>query len=245
MSKVDIIAEIGINHMGNMNIARKLIAEAAECGANIVKFQWYSVDALFGDPTKDTYNKEIYDTVKPFELNEDKIDLLLKCCQYEGIGFACSVFDDERFKKINDIVLVHKIASRVSKYDRCLAEKMLATGKPCYTSLGFDAERFDTKLYSNCRHLFCIAKYPTEYSDLVNMPKSFGTVDNFYGFSSHAITPYPTMIALARGALAVEVHFTLDKSMAALSGGFDHICSVDKRELKQICDFARHTEKLI
>lgn len=241
--KIEIISEIGINHHGNMNIARKLIADAAEVGATMAKFQWYDCDALFGDPKKDTYRPDIYKLVKPFELDEKKIEQLMKWCDYEGIEFGCSIFDEERFLKLDAMgVKKHKLASRVSKFDRPLAEKVLATGKLTYTSLGFDAEPFDTSKYPNCRHLYCVAKYPTEYSDL-NLPKSFKD-SIFYGYSSHSMDVYPSLVALSRGAKCVEVHFTLDKSMAALSGGFDHLASLDKSELKVLCDFAKRVEKI-
>lgn len=242
--KVEIIADIGINFMGNMSIARKLIADASEVGATIVKFQWYSCDTLFGDPSKDTYNKEIYEKVKPFELDENKIEQLMKWCDLENVEFGCSVFDQERFAKLDSMgIKKHKIASRVSKFDRELAEAILGTGKICYTSLGFGAEPFDTTKYPNCRHLFCVASYPTEYNELV-LPKSFEDA-GLFGFSSHAMSPVPSMMAISRGAKAVEVHFTLDKSMSGLVGGFDHICSLNKAELKQLVDFAHQAEKIL
>lgn len=241
---IDIIAEIGINFMGDMNIARKLIADAAECGATVAKFQWYSVYDLFGNPSKETYNKDIYENVQAFELDEAKLIQLSKWCELEGIEFMCSIFDEERFLKLENTIGVrrHKLASRVSKYDRDLAHKVLDTGKPTYVSLGFDAEGFDTNKYPNCMHLYCVAKYPTEHYEF-DIPKSFD-LSGYYGFSSHAMDPYPAMVALARGAQCIEVHFTLDKSMAALKGGYDHICSLDKTELKQLCDFAHSIRRI-
>lgn len=238
----EIIAEIGINFMGNMTIARKLIADAAEAKATAVKFQWYSANDLFGDPAKDTYRPDVCKVLEPFMLNEEKIEQLMLWCDLEGIEFMCSVFDEERFLKLDAMgVKKHKIASRVSKFDRPLAQKILSVGKPTYVSLGFDAERLVTD-NTDCHYLYCVASYPTEYDEL-DIPQVFGrTQTDYYGFSSHAMTPYPAMVALARGAKCIEVHFTLDKSMAALPGGYDHICSLDKAELKQVCDFAKHAE---
>lgn len=240
---VFVIAEIGINHMGNMNIARKLIHDAAECGADMAKFQWYSVDDLFGDPSKPTYRKDIHSTIKTFELDIAKVLVLNRWCEMEGIEFGCSIFDQHRFERLEELgVKRHKIASRVSKHDRELAEMVLDTGKPTFVSLGFDADPFDTAKYPNCQHLYCVASYPTEYNE-IHMPKHFD--DSIYeGFSSHSMTPYPSMMAVARGAKVVEVHFTLDKGMAAIPGGFDHICSLDKAELGQLVKFCREVEKI-
>lgn len=241
--KITVISEIGINFMGNMNIARKMIADAAECGADIAKFQWYSCFDLFGNNTKDTYNKDIYEKVKPFELDEKKIEQLIKWCDLEGIEFGCSVFDRDRFFKIDSMgAKRHKIASRVSKFDRQLAEEILSIGKETFVSLGFGAESFNLQKYPNCKQLYCVASYPTEYNE-IHFPKSFDETI-YCGFSSHAMTIYPAMVAMSRGAKIIEVHFTLDKSMAALPGGLDHICSLDKEELKQIVDFARQIEKM-
>lgn len=240
---VEIIADIGINFMGNMVIARKLISDAAECNVSVVKFQWYSVYDLFGDPSKDTYNEDIYKNVQAFELNEDKIMQIMKWCEIEGVDFICSTFDEERFLKLDAMgIKKHKIASRVSKFDRPLAEKILKTGKPTYVSLGMDAKPFDINKYPNCYHLYCESKYPTENHEF-DLPKSFDD-SIYYGFSSHAMDPYPAMVSLARGAKCVEVHFTLDKSMAALPGGYDHICSLDKAELKQLCNFSKKIERI-
>jgi len=239
----EIIAEIGINFMGNMSIARRLIGDAAECGATVAKFQWYSVYDLFGDPSKETYNKDIYDNVQAFELDEAKIEQLMKWAASDGIDFMCSIFDQERFEKLDAMGIgMHKIASRVSKYDRPLAEKILSTGKPTYVSLGFGAEPFDIDKYSNCRPLYCVANYPTWDEDF-DLPKDFAQ-SIYYGASLHATSPYPAMVALARKAECIEVHFTLDKSMAMLPGGYDHLCSLDKSELKQVCDFARNIRNI-
>jgi N,N'-diacetyllegionaminate synthase len=239
-----IIAEIGINHMGNMNLAHKLISDAAECGADIAKFQYYSCDDLFGDPSKPTYRPDVYQLVKPFELDEQKVELLMKLCDKEKIEFGCSCFDEERFNILEKHgIKSHKIASRVSKFDRNLAHKILNTGKLCFSSLGMGAELFDTIKYPNCKHLYCIAKYPTEYEE-INFPKSFKD-SIYYGFSSHAKNIYPSMVALSRGAKCIEVHFTESRSMCAMSGGFDHICSIEKNELKQLVDFSKQMEKLL
>jgi sialic acid synthase SpsE len=243
MKDIEIISEIGINHMGNMNIAHKLIADAAECGATMAKFQWYSVKDLFGDPSKPTYRKDIYKTVLPFELDEEKIEQLIGWCEKYGIDFGCSIFDEERFLKLDAMgVKKHKLASRVSKFDPDLAHKVLKTGKSTYMSLGFDADPTPFVAYDNCKFLYCVASYPADHAEF-DIPKSFED-SIYYGLSSHAMDVYPSMVALARGAKCIEVHFTLNKGMAALPGGFDHLCSLDKSELKQLCDFADKIKRI-
>lgn len=239
---IEIIADIGINHFGRTDIIRQLIANIAECGANTAKFQWYSAYDLFGNPRISTFNKDIYEKIVPFDLSEKQIEQIMRWCEIEGIEFMCSVFDNKRFDALEGLgVKKHKIASRVSKFDRPLAEKMLATGKPCYASLGFGAEPFDTVKYPNCRHLFCVASYPTEYSELT-IPAKF---DEYFGFSSHSMNSAPSMIAISRGAQVIEVHFTLSKGMSAVSGGLDHISSLEKTDLRELIVFARKAEKIL
>ena len=88
-----------------------------------------------------------------------------------------------------------------------------------------------------------MAKYPSWPEDFKDMPNIFNS-NPYYGFSSHATNAYPSMIAIGRGAKVVEVHFTLDKSMVAMSGGFDHLCSLDKEDLTQLVNFAEQAEKI-
>jgi N-acetylneuraminate synthase/N,N'-diacetyllegionaminate synthase len=235
---VFIIAEIGINHDGNMNLAHELIRQAAICGADAAKFQAYSVDALFGPDGTDT-NDEIYKGVKPLEFNKEQFAQLKKWCDEEDIEFMCSVFDEERFQWMEDLgIKRHKIASRTSKLTRDLAEKMVQTGKICYMSLGFDALPLDPK-YTNVQYLYCVAKYPTEKSEL-NLPATFGSYSCYQGFSDHTLGIEASLVAVGRGAKIIEKHFTLDKS----AKGFDHICSVTPVELADLVKYARLMEKV-
>ena len=241
-----IIAEIGINHDGNMNLAHELIRQAAMCGADVAKFQAYSVDALFGPNGADP-NDEIYKGVKPLEFNEKQFVQLKIWCEQENIEFMCSVFDEERLGWMEKLgVKRHKIASRTSKLTRDLALKMIETGKPCYMSLGFNSQPFD-KNYPNLHYLYCIAEYPTEYNR-INMPNEYHANYNpeldehieYEGFSDHSLGIEASLVAVGKGATIIEKHFTLDKS----AKGFDHICSVTPDELRDLVKYSRLMEKV-
>lgn len=239
---VFIIAEIGINHNGNMNLAHELIRQAAMCGADAAKFQAYSVDALFG-PNGEDPNPEIHAGVKPLEFNKEQFAQIKEWCDEEKIEFMCSVFDDERFEWMEDLgVQRHKIASRVSKLNRPLAEKMIATGKECFMSLGFGSKMFNEDnpvVRSNVGYLYCVSEYPTEYSSL-DMPTQFSK-DVFYGFSDHTLGIGASLVAIGRGAKVIEKHFTLNKA----AEGFDHICSITPDELADLVKYAKEMEKAI
>lgn len=242
---VEIIAEIGINHNGSMAMAKELIRQAAIAGADVAKFQAYSVDALFG-PNGEDPNPVIHAGVKPLEFNKEQFVELKEYCEEEGIEFMCSVFDRERLKWMEDLgVKRHKIASRTSKLTRNLAEEIVATGKECFMSLGFGAEPLEgmesvkNKDVYNVKYLYCVAQYPTAYSEL-GIPKNFAK-SLYTGFSDHSLGIEASLIAIARGAQVIEKHFTLNKGLP----GFDHVCSMTPDELRELVYYARRMEKVL
>jgi N,N'-diacetyllegionaminate synthase len=149
-----------------------------------------------------------------------------------------SVFDLERFGWTESFgVRRHKIASRAAQ-DRELCERMLATGRETFVSLGFwTGERvpYDAP---NARYLYCIPKYPCPYED-VALPPSFA--ESIYdGFSDHTIGIETALVAVGRGARIIEKHFTLNKGLP----GPDHVCSATPDELAELARLARLMEKL-
>jgi len=245
-NKVLIIAEIGINHNGSLPMAKELIRQASICGADVAKFQAYSVDALFGPDGEDP-NEEIWKGVKPLEFNKEQFAELKEYCDFEEIEFMCSVFDEERLQWMEELgVKRHKIASRTSKLTRGLAEKIAAIGKQCFMSLGLNAEPLG-KNYSNIKYLYCVSKYPTMYSEL-KLPEYFGwraasgpQTITYTGLSDHSLGIEASLVAVARGAEVIEKHFTLNKGLQ----GFDHISSCDPGELKDLVHYARRMERLL
>jgi len=243
---VFVIAEIGINHNGNINLAHELIRQAAICGADAAKFQAYSVDALFGPDGEDP-NPEIHAGVKPLEFNKEQFAQCKQWCEEESIEFMCSVFDEERLQWMEDLeVKRHKIASRVSKLNHALAEKMVATGKECFMSMGMGGKGFEGRHHGQVHYLYCVAEYPTEYTSL-KMPERFeGMLSPFssrsapYGFSDHTLGIEASLVAIGRGALAIEKHFTLNKGME----GFDHICSITPDELELLVRLGKQMSKV-
>lgn len=242
-----IIVDVGINHDGNINLAHEMVRQAAICGAGVVKFQAYSVDALFHPEYGQDPNEEIWKGVKPLEFNKEQFAQIKKWCDEEGIEFCCSVFDKERLGWMEELgVKRHKIASRVSKLDRELAMKIIDTGKPCLMSLGFNSKPFTTD-YENLQYLYCVSEYPTEYGR-IGMPDEFRRYVPEYdeyicyeGFSDHSLGIEASLVAVARGATIIEKHFTLDKS----AKGFDHIVSCTPEELKDLVKYARLMEKVV
>ena len=229
-----IIAEIGQNHNGDMNIAKKLIHAAKEKGIDIAKFQLYDVDKVF-EP-----DFEWYKEAQEAQLTKDEAFELAEECDRVGIEFSASVFDLERFRWAEEInVKRYKIASR-SIYDTELIDSIASTGKNIIISLGMYGEDefpvIDTT--GKVDYLYCVSKYPTRPIDL-----DFLNVDftKYSGFSDHTIGISAGFVAMARGAKIYEKHFTLDKNMH----GPDHAGSIDPDEFGKIVAFAREIEDIL
>lgn len=224
---MEIIAEIGQNHNGDMQLARRLIAEARAAGADVAKFQVYDARTLF--PKQ---GNEWFDYNCKTELSRKDVETLARDCEDEGIEFMASVFDVERIAWLEEVGMRrYKIASRSVK-DRALVEAVVETGKPMLVSLGmWDGADFpEISSRGQVEFLYCVSKYPAEMSDLHFAKVDFG---RYAGFSDHTIGIDAATIALSRGARVIEKHFTLDKTMH----GPDHSGSMTPAELSALCRF--------
>ena len=221
---MEIIAEIGQNHNGDMGLARELIHAAKENGADTAKFQVYQARALFpkeGNPWFE-YNCQT-------ELSRDGVLALARECAEVGIEFMASVFDVERVAWLEEAgVRRYKIASR-SIREADLVQAVAATGKPVLASLGmWDKAEFPAlDAPGGVGYLYCLAKYPAPLGEL-----HLGSVDfnRYAGFSDHSVGIIAALTAFARGAGIVEKHFTLDKTMY----GPDHEGSMTPAELGEL-----------
>ena len=233
-----IIAEIGINHNGNLHLAHELIRQAKIAGADIAKFQFYDPQRIFG-PKGSHPNPEAFHHALTVQFGVEEAARLKQWCDEEQIEFMASVFDEERFEWMESLgVQRHKIASR-SVQDRALCERILSTGKETFISLGLWQGSGVPYKAENARYLYCVSKYPCEYSDL-QLPRWFP--DSIYqGFSDHTIGIEASLVALGRGAAILERHVTLNKGLP----GPDHVCSVTPAELADLCRYARLMEKVV
>lgn len=224
---MEIIAEIGQNHNGDMQLARRLIAEAKAAGAAVAKFQVYSARALF--PKE---GNEWFDYNCKTELSRADVETLARECSDQGIEFMASVFDVERVAWLEAAgVRRYKIASR-SVRDQALIEAVGNTGKPVIVSLGMWNEPEFPKIDvpGGVAYLYCVSKYPTEFADLHLAEVDF---TRYLGFSDHTIGIDAPMMALSRGARVIEKHFTIDKDMY----GPDHSGSMTPSELAALSRF--------
>ncbi|HIE74341.1 MAG TPA: hypothetical protein EYQ06_08790 [Flavobacteriales bacterium] len=222
----EIIAEIGQNFNGDIDVAIQLILEAKKSGADVAKFQLYNAKELFsreGNPWYE-YNCST-------ELTYNNVKKLKQVCDDNDIEFMASAFDVERVDWLEDVgVQRHKLASR-SIFDQDLINKVLKTNKPTFISLGmWNQEGFPEINNENAKYLYCVSKYPTELEDVKLKQVDF---DKYFGFSDHTVGITASCVALSRGARIIEKHFTLDRE----AFGPDHICSMTPNQLLQLSTF--------
>ena len=232
---MEIIAEIGQNHNGDMDVAKELIAAAKRAGADVAKFQLYEARALF--PKE---GNEWFEYNCKTELSRDQIKMLADECDGVGIEFMSSVFDIERIAWLEEVGMKrYKIASR-SVRDHALIEATAATGKPLLVSLGMWGEPELPKIQAKggVHYLYCVSKYPTPLCDL-----HLGSVDfkKHSGFSDHTIGIDASLAAMSLGAGIIEKHFTLDKDIY----GPDHSGSATPDELAAMCAFRDSLKKIL
>ncbi|MFW5768308.1 MAG: N-acetylneuraminate synthase family protein, partial [Bacteroidota bacterium] len=251
---VFIIAEAGINHQGDKEIAKKLIAEAKKCGADAVKFQKRCISRILTREGLDmpyvnsnSFGKTYGEHKQALELSEDDYDDLKKCCEENGIIFCASGWDEESIDFLDAKgVQFFKMAS-ADLTNLPLLEHTAAKGKPVILSTGMSSLDDVKKAYNTVKKynhqiaiLQCTSTYPARFDELhLNVIHTFkkefpGAV---IGFSGHeqgiAIPP----VAVGLGACIIERHFTLDRTMK----GSDHAASLEPQGFAKMVRDIRHT----
>jgi len=213
-----IVAEIGQNFLGDIELARHLIGLAKDNGADLVKFQLYDHKMLYGD------QPDIQDVA----LSKEQAFELFEFGREIGIEVFFSVFDVERVKWCEEMgVKRYKIASSMSN-DKNYVNAISKHGKPLYISTQDESYHvnFHTDIAPIYR-LYCMPLYPAPLDSI-----NFHALSNLEGFSDHTIGLDAAKIALARGATIIEKHFAIDHKT-----GVDAEWSMTPGELKELKRF--------
>lgn len=259
MNKTLIIAEAGVNHNGDLAIAKKLIEVAAKAGADYVKFQTFKTENLVSRKAKKaTYQIENttntvesqYEMIKKLELDKTAHEILMDYCQGQNIKFLSTAFDLESIELLDELNIdIFKIPSGEITNLPYL-EKIATKQKPIILSTGMSnmgeieaalkiLEKNGTAR-SNITVLHCNTEYPTPMQD-VNLTAMNSIAAAFkvqVGYSDHTLGIEVPIAAVARGAVCIEKHFTLDKTME----GPDHKASLEPKELSAMIQAIRHIE---
>lgn len=256
MKKTFIIAEAGVNHNGSIELAKKLINIASECGCDAVKFQTFKSENLVSKiAQKADYQKNNTDSsenqlemLKKIELSQNDFIELQKYCEDKNILFLSTPFDIESidflaslnipiFKipsgEINNLPYLRKIATFKK-------DIILSTGMSTIEEIAQAVSVLDGCKISL---LHCTTEYPCPYCD-VNLKAIQTLKDRFnleVGYSDHSEGIEVAIAAVAMGASIIEKHFTLDKNMQ----GPDHKASLEPSELKEMVQCIRNIEQAL
>lgn len=250
-----IIAEAGVNHNGDINIAKKLVDKAKEAGVDAIKFQTFKADNLVTKQApKAEYQKQAtgdgsqFEMLKKLELSLEDHIALKKYCEEKGIMFISTPFDFESVDLLEKIdVPLYKVSSG-DLTNLPLLNYIANKNKPIILSTGMSnlgevEEAVETIFQTGNDRLVllhCTSNYPTAYKD-VNLRAMLTMKEAFklpVGYSDHTIGIEVPIAAVALGAKVIEKHFTLDRNMA----GPDHKASLEPDELKILVKSIRNIE---
>lgn len=263
MNRVYIVAEIGCNHNGDFNLAKKMIETAKICGVDAVKFQTFKAEALISKyAPKAEYqirntgnNCSQLEMTKKLELPYDEFIKLEKYAKSLGLDVFSTPFDFDsidflktREQKIWKIpsgeILNLPYLEKIAQINMKDKKIVLSTGMATIDEIKICLKVLDENNVSkeNITILHCNTEYPTPYEDInLNAIKYLQEEFKEYkiGFSDHSEGFFVGIAAVPYGITFIEKHFTLDKNFE----GPDHKASVTPEELKLLCDGIRAVEK--
>lgn len=261
MNKTIIIAEAGVNHNGDIKIAKKLIDIASQAGVDYVKFQTFKADKISTKYAKkaDYQDRNIknldsqYDMLKKLELDEDTHRVLIKYCNSKGVKFLSTAFDLDSLELLNQLgIRLAKIPSGeitnypfIKRVAQLFSNVILSTGMSTLNEINKAVQvllKFGINK-ENLTILHCNTEYPTPMSDvnlkgMLHIQTEFGVK---VGYSDHTLGIEVPIAAVALGARVIEKHFTLDRNLL----GPDHKASIESNELNQMVQSIRNIEKAI
>lgn len=217
-----VIAEIGVNHNGSLQVAKRLIDAAKDAGADAAKFQLFKSQKLWGN-----------DSIKHLELRFADIEKLHAHCQQVGVEFMCTPFG------VEELVFLTPLLKRIKIASGCIARRpllrvagdtrlpvVLSTGMSKMSDVGDALKELGS---SETTILHCTSSYPCRLEDVnLNAMDSLRAFERPVGYSDHTSGITVPIAAVARGAVMLEKHITLDRNQE----GPDHKTSITPREFK-------------
>lgn len=256
---VYIIAEAGVNHNGDMELARKLVDMAKECGADAVKFQTFKAEESTSamaekaeyQQKNDTTSESQIEMLRKLELPFENFLELKKYCKEKEIDFISTPDGLESLKYLVDIdVPLIKIGS-TEVTNLTFLKEIAKTGKPMILSTGMSTlgevekaiEVIESNGHSDLTLMHCTTDYPTAVEE-VNL-KAMLTLQNAFklpvGYSDHTEGFEAAIAATTMGAVCIEKHITLDRDLP----GPDHKASMPPDEFQDFVQHIRNTEVLL
>jgi sialic acid synthase SpsE/endonuclease IV len=246
-----VIAEIGNNHNGSLALAKEMIDQASEMGADCAKFQMRNLEEVYRQKSinnegEDLGTEYVLDLLKRFELSVDEHMELFNYCKNKNIEYLCTPWDQSSVKVLNNFgVPAFKVAS-ADLTNMPLLGTLTQTGKPLILSTGMstEVEVQHTVDFLNMKNtefvlLHCNSTYPAPLQDInLNWMKSIKKIHPLVGYSGHERGINVALASIALSACVVERHFTVDRNME----GPDHAASLTFDEFKTMIDGIREIE---
>ena len=254
-----IIAEIGSNFDGSKNRAKKLIADAAECGADAAKFQAFKAEKIVSqegfagmkEGFQSDWDQPVYEVYKEAELPREWLPELKRCAQEEGIDFLCTPYDREAVEQLEEIdVPAYKIGSGDITWVDFL-KNIAALEKPVLLSTGAstieDIDRAVRNIMqtgnSRLALMQCVTNYPSDFES-ANI-RAMETLQQAFevpvGYSDHTPGSVVPLGAISRGGCLIEKHFTDDKTRS----GPDHSFAMNLDEFSDMVQSIRRLESAL
>ncbi|MDY6867883.1 MAG: N-acetylneuraminate synthase [Chloroflexota bacterium] len=256
-----IIAEIGVNHDGDLNKAEQLIDVAANAGADLVKFQTFNAERLvtsmapkaeYQSLAEDEKQSQL-DMLCQLELSHEMHEILIEHCEKKGVGFFSTAFDTgsidylvslgiDRFKVPSGEITDLPYLRHVGSYGKSI---ILSTGMATLGEIeaAIDALEYAGTPRKNITVLHCNSEYPTPVHD-VNLLAMCSIRDAFkvdVGYSDHTLGIDIPIAAVALGAKVIEKHLTLNRNHS----GPDHKASLEPHEFTSMVRSIRNIEKAL
>ncbi len=248
------IAEIGINHNGDLKIAKRLIYEAKRCGADVVKFQKRSPEVCVPEDQKHIKKDSIFgrmdyiDYRHKIEFGKKEYDEIEKFCKEQSILWSASVWDVDSLNFIGqyDIPFVKIPSACITNID--LLERVNSYGMDVIISTGMSTEYEISQAVQNLHNLVgilhCNSSYPCKTSEM-NLNYIVTMKEKYFnykiGYSGHEEGFLPTLVAKSLGAQIIERHITLNKQLP----GSDHLASLNIIELGQLIESLSKIDEIL
>ena len=240
-----VIAEIGWNFMGDLELAKEMIIAAQESGADIAKFQYWNPGKLKPGPWDTDGRLEIY---KAAALDDDKMLLLIDYCEQSGIEFLVSAFNASDAKFVSDLgvrklkIPSHEVAN-VSLHEfaaNSFDEVYVSLGAGSTSEVEKACEIYNAVEGLSWIGMHCVSSYPC-LPDQANLPRLtyLSSFCQKLGYSDHTSDVVTPALSVAFGACAVEKHFTIDKQLP----GRDNKFALDPPEFSAMVRNIRNAER--
>ena len=239
-----LVAEIGFNHNGDVELAKRMIESAVENGADAVKLQTFVASEMISntlmadDPDHPGNEIPFYEFFKRYELSRDDYKTLITHAQTLNVPLFSTPFDDASLDMLVELgVPALKIASPDLTYTPFL-EKVAETGLPVVLSTGMGSDKEIGEALQALRKaksvvlLHCVSNYPSRYEEM-NLACLAGLRQRFelpVGLSDHTLDNMSAVVAASLGAVMIEKHFTLDRKMP----GVDQSISMQPEDLRKL-----------